>query len=255
MAPGPTGGGTGQEKGGAVRALTVDEVWGGWFPATRWPAGRRHRHEAGDEPTGPGPSGRPDPGPGPGHRGNRWGRRQGWGWGSGWGGPGGGPGGWWGGGDRPRSRPRRGDVRLAVLLLLAEQPMHGYQIITELTERSNGVWRPSPGSVYPTLQQLEDEGLVVAAERDGRRTFSLTDHGRATVEAIPEGRSAPWEAMAAADAHDDTIGLRKRMVQVAAAAMQVATGGSDEQIAQAERVLADAQRALYRVLSEEGGDG
>jgi DNA-binding PadR family transcriptional regulator len=143
-------------------------------------------------------------------------------------------------------------VRLAVLLLLAEEPMHGYQIITELTERSDGMWRPSPGSVYPTLQQLEDEGLVVALERDGRRTFSLTDDGRATVEALPAGRRAPWEEMVAPD--DDTVGMRRRITQVAAAAMQVMAGGTEDQIARAEEVLAEAQRALYRLLSEDPAD-
>ena len=130
--------------------------------------------------------------------------------------------------------------------------MHGYQIITELSERSDGVWRPSPGSVYPTLQQLEDEGLVVAAERDGRRTFSLTDDGRATVEALPAGRRAPWEEMAAPD--DDTVGIRRRVGQVAAAAMQVSAAGTDDQVARAEEVLAEAQRALYRLLSEDPSD-
>jgi len=235
-----------------MRALTMDEVWGSSvLPQGRWSMRRWHRHDASDERAGrgSGEGGRPGPGPGPGpgHRGSRRARRQGWGWG------GQGYGGWWGGeGDRPRSRPRRGDVRLAVLLLLDEQPMHGYQIITELTERSDGLWRPSPGSVYPTLQQLEDEGLVAAAERDGRRTFALTDSGRATVEALPEGRRAPWEDMAAPD--DGTGGLRRRAMQVAAAVMQVATGGSDEQIAHAEQVLADTQRALYRLLSEDPAD-
>jgi len=143
-------------------------------------------------------------------------------------------------------------VRVAVLLLLAEEPMHGYQVINELSERSDGVWRPSPGSVYPTLQQLEDEGLVVAAERDGRRTFSLTDAGRATVQELPPGRRAPWEEMAMPE--DGGVGLRRRIGQVAAAAAQVMAGGTDDQVARAEDVLADAQRALYRLLSEDPDD-
>src|ERR1700731_1843201 len=90
-------------------------------------------------------------------------------------------------------RAGRGDIRAAILALLAEQPMHGYQIIQELTERSGGAWRPSPGSVYPTLQQLEDEGLVRAVQTEaGRRVHELTEAGRA--EAAATGReSAPWE--------------------------------------------------------------
>jgi DNA-binding PadR family transcriptional regulator len=158
------------------------------------------------------------------------------------------PGPWFAGGGRPR--PRRGDVRLAVLTLLAEQPMHGYQIITELGSRSGGVWRPSPGSVYPTLQQLQDEGLVTVAEEDGRRTFSLTDAGRAEVERASAGRRAPWEDMA--DEADDAAGRLKSLVgQLIAATMQVATAGTHDQVAQAEKVLTDARRAMYRLLAED----
>jgi DNA-binding PadR family transcriptional regulator len=158
------------------------------------------------------------------------------------------PGPWFAGGGRPR--PRRGDVRLAVLTLLAEQPMHGYQIITELGSRSGGVWRPSPGSVYPTLQQLQDEGLVTVAEEDGRRTFSLTDAGKAEVERASAGRRAPWEDMA--DEADDAAGTLKSLVgQLIAATIQVATAGTHDQVAQAEKVLTDARRAMYRLLAED----
>jgi DNA-binding PadR family transcriptional regulator len=158
------------------------------------------------------------------------------------------PGPWFAGGGRPR--PRRGDVRLAVLTLLAEQPMHGYQIITELGARSGGVWRPSPGSVYPTLQQLQDEGLVTVSEEDGRRTFSLTDAGRAEVERASAGRRAPWEDMAAEA--DDASGRLKGLIgQLIAATLQVATAGSHDQVAQAEKVLTDARRAIYRLLAED----
>jgi DNA-binding PadR family transcriptional regulator len=158
------------------------------------------------------------------------------------------PGPWFAGGGRPR--PRRGDVRLAVLTLLAEQPMHGYQIITELGSRSGGVWRPSPGSVYPTLQQLQDEGLVTVSEEDGRRTFSLTDAGRAEVERASAGRRAPWEDMA--DEADDAAGGLKSLVgQLIAATIQVATAGTHDQVAQAEKVLTDARRAMYRLLAED----
>src|SRR3954451_219248 len=81
-----------------------------------------------------------------------------------------------------RSRARRGDVRAAILLLLAEEPRNGYAIMQEIERRTDGVWRPSPGAVYPALSQLEDEGLVRATEHDGRRSYELTDEGRAYAE-------------------------------------------------------------------------
>lgn len=162
---------------------------------------------------------------------------------------------WLAGSHGRRPRPRRGDVRLAVLTLLAESPMHGYQIITELGARSGGVWQPSPGSIYPTLQQLEDEGLVSVAEQDGRRTFSLTDTGRDELERATQGRRAPWEDLA--DEVDESPGrLRERGIEVIAAVMQVAAAGSEAQNARAEKILADTRRALYRLLAEddEGSD-
>jgi DNA-binding PadR family transcriptional regulator len=158
----------------------------------------------------------------------------------------------WGGPGRPR--PRRGDVRFAVLSLLSEQPMHGYQIITELTERSGGAWRPSPGSVYPTLQQLEDEGLVTASEEDGRRTFSLTPAGRAEVERTSVGRRAPWEELADEDG-DGARALRATAMQVMGAVMQIVATGNDGQVAGAERILKEARKTLYRLLAEDGDEG
>ncbi len=91
---------------------------------------------------------------------------------------------------------RRGIIRDAILHLLAEQPMHGYQVMQELSERSGGRWHPSAGSIYPTLQQLEDEGLVTAEDRDGRKTFSLTEAGQAATTALPTDR--PWSRRRAA---------------------------------------------------------
>lgn len=157
----------------------------------------------------------------------------------------------WAAGGRPR--PRRGDVRSAVLRLLAEEPMHGYQIITELAERSGGAWRPSPGSVYPTLQQLEDEGLVTAAEQSGRRTYSLTDAGRAEVQANAAQR-APWDELADEDGHT-ARSLRAAAAQLMGAVVQVAAAGNDRQLTDAERLLAETRRSLYRLLAEDDGDG
>ncbi len=167
----------------------------------------------------------------------------------------GGPTGWvggpppWAGGPRGRRpRPRRGDVRVAILTLLAEEPMHGYQIITELTERSGGVWQPSPGSIYPTLQQMQDEGLVRAEEAEGRRVFSLTESG--TAEAAQLGGRAPWQTMA--DGADEGVArLRASAAQVAAALMQVASAGTDAQIARAEALVTALRRDLYRLLAED----
>jgi DNA-binding PadR family transcriptional regulator len=144
---------------------------------------------------------------------------------------------------------RRGDVRAAILALLAEEPMHGYQIITELVERSGGVWRPSPGSVYPTLSALEDQGLVVADKAEGKRVFALTPDGRAEAEAAADG-PAPWEEAAAGDR--TLSDLRGLMVQVAKATQQVAQAGTPGQIAAAAEILTDARRRIYLVLADGG---
>jgi DNA-binding PadR family transcriptional regulator len=144
---------------------------------------------------------------------------------------------------------RRGDVRASILALLAERPMHGYQVIQELETRSEGRWRPSAGSVYPTLQQLEDEGLVRSEERDGRRVFSLTDAADAELARRPETSGAPWESMGRSE--DSAFELRSLSFQLGAAAMQVAQVGSARSIDQARDVLVDARRRLYRLLAED----
>jgi DNA-binding PadR family transcriptional regulator len=142
----------------------------------------------------------------------------------------------------------RGDVRAAILALLVEEPMHGYQIITELTERSGGVWRPSPGSVYPTLQALEDQGLVTADKSEGKRVFSLTDAGRSEADEAGDG-PAPWER-AARGADRSLVDLRGLMVEVAAAAMQVGRSGSESQVKTVGEILADTRRRIYLVLAD-----
>ncbi|NIA26319.1 MAG: PadR family transcriptional regulator, partial [Gammaproteobacteria bacterium] len=107
----------------------------------------------------------------------------------------------------------RGDVRIAILHLLSEQPMHGYQIIQEISQRTDGVWNPSPGSVYPTLQQLEDEGLVRSDQRDGKNVFSLTDDGADALGS--EDQTPPWERMAGGMS-DNLLDLREAGFQVGA---------------------------------------
>lgn len=148
-------------------------------------------------------------------------------------------------------RVRRGDVRAGILALLAEEPRNGYQIIQELGARSDGVWRPSPGSVYPALQQLEDEGLVRTVEAGGRKAFELTDDGRAYVEEHADEVRAPWEAVSGS-VHHGVHELGALGAQVGAAAMQVVHAGNDEQLEQAKQVLVEARRALYRILAEDG---
>jgi len=146
-------------------------------------------------------------------------------------------------------RARRGDVRAAALLLLAEDSRNGYQIMQEIEQRSGGVWRPSPGSVYPALAQLEDEGLVRLEERDGRRTYVLTDAGRAYVDERRDDLVAPWEEMSES-VGDDVASLFREMRQVGMAAGQIGHMGSAHQITEARSVLANARRALYSLLAE-----
>jgi DNA-binding PadR family transcriptional regulator len=142
-------------------------------------------------------------------------------------------------------RAARGDVRAAILALLGEQPMHGYQIIAELDERTGGVWKPSPGSVYPTLQLLEDEGLVRADAEGGKKVFHLTEEGTAAAAA---GESAPWEAVVG-DAGQ--VDLRRGLGQLIGAFKQVAQTGTPDQVERAGRVLNDARKALYGILAED----
>jgi DNA-binding PadR family transcriptional regulator len=159
--------------------------------------------------------------------------------GFGWGGPGFGGGG---------PRAGRGDIRAAILALLNEQPMHGYQIIQELEQRSQGAWRASPGSVYPTLQQLEDEGLIKPQEESGRRVFTLTDAGKA--EATTAAENPPWKEVADS-LDDDTHTMRDLFMQVAAATFQVTRHGTATQVKQAHDILREARRRLYSILAED----
>jgi len=147
-------------------------------------------------------------------------------------------------------RTRRGDVRAAVLGLLVEQPMHGYQIIQQLEERSGGMWRPSPGSVYPTLQMLEDQGLVKSEDVEGRRVYSLTDAGRAEAEANKERLVGPPWAAWAGESDDPRFKLRQAFVQLAHAARQIGMSGSAAQVETALEILTEARRKLYGLLAE-----
>jgi DNA-binding PadR family transcriptional regulator len=152
------------------------------------------------------------------------------------------------GGPRP-SKARRGDVRTGILAVLADGQRNGYQIIQEISERTGGAWKPSPGSVYPTLQQLEDEGLVTADRPEGRRMFDLTEDGRAYVRDHTDELAEVWESMADAqdDGHQD---MRAMIGQVMGAAGQVAFAGTSAQRDAARQVLLDARRRLYQILAD-----
>jgi DNA-binding PadR family transcriptional regulator len=145
------------------------------------------------------------------------------------------------------SRARRGDVRTGVLRLLAETPMHGYQIIQELSARSDGAWTPSPGSVYPTLQLLADEGLVTSEEAAGKKVFSLTAAGTAAVAKVAD-QPAPWEEAAQSSG---TAGYREAVSKLMPVFMQIGKGGSPEQLTAAIEILNDTRKKLYKILAED----
>lgn len=238
-----------------------------------------HRRGMRGEGWGPGRPGDPEWGPRPGRGGGRHGEHAGGpGWGPGgpgrrgpggpgWGGPfrqefmGKGPGFGPGGPGDPRamygrrgfgrgSRVRKGDVRAAILDLLAEGGQwNGYQLIQEIEGRTSGVWRPSAGSVYPALQQLEDEGLIAPLGEGRRRMFELTDAGRAYADEHPEELRASWDA-AAGMTDEASIEFHDLIRQVMMAVMEVRRAGSADQLAQARSVLAQARRSLYLILAE-----
>lgn len=190
---------------------------------------------------------------GPGRHGRHGPRGRGWGpfggppgGGPGW--PFGGPPGWPPFGRGPKVR--RGDVRTAALSLIAEGPRNGYQIIQDIAERSGGLWKPSSGSVYPALQQLEDEGLIRSESEEGRRSFHLTDAGRAYVDSHQEELRAPWDEVTAG-VDGNALGLWQLIGQVSIAVAQVSQAGTPAQVQQARQILNNARRSLYGLLAED----
>ncbi len=174
----------------------------------------------------------------PGHRGGReeFARSRGFGPGRGRGGP----------------RARRGDVRAAVLALLADRPMHGYEMIKEVEERSDGAWTPSAGSIYPMLQLLEDEGLIRGEDSDGKRRFTLTDAGRAEHEE-KSGDVAPWDAVRAGFPAGQ-LQMRRSIGPLIAAVRAIAHDGTEEQQKQVGELLDETRRKVYAILAEEPRD-
>src|SRR5690606_11778437 len=148
---------------------------------------------------------------------------------------------------RVAPRMGRGDVRAGILTLLAEGPMHGYQIIREIEKRSNGAWKPSPGSVYPTLQLLADEGLILADEADGRKTYSLTESGQAEAAT---NQSTPWDTATKSDSTRSKE-LPKAAANLAHAVVQVVRGGTIEQAQEAVTVIDETRRKIYAILAKE----
>ena len=149
---------------------------------------------------------------------------------------------------RGRGRAQRGDVRTAILLLLADQPMHGYQIMQAMSDRTGGAWHPSPGAIYPTIAQLEDEGLVTTKEEGGRRLVTLTAEGRTYLEERSARLGDPFADFAGAADRPD---LRDPMHQLLAAVRQIEVGGSAAQLEAASQVLAQARRSVYLILAGE----
>ncbi|MFJ9867062.1 PadR family transcriptional regulator [Streptomyces sp. NPDC101165] len=169
------------------------------------------------------------------------------------GGPGFGPGfgpGPWGprGRGGPRGRARRGDVRASILALLKDRPMHGYEMIQEIAERSGGAWKPSPGSVYPTLQLLEDEGLIASESEGGKKLFALTESGRSAAE---EGPEAPWEEASRGVDFEALGEIRQAGFGLMQAFGQVWNTGTKEQREKALAVINDARKKLYLILADE----
>ncbi len=125
--------------------------------------------------------------------------------------------------------------------------MHGYQIMQELEDRAGGAWQPSPGSIYPTLQQLSDEGLVVSESIDGKNVFSLTEDGASAV--LANESPMPWERFTEEDA--SYAGLKRSVFQLGAAAKQVASAGSLRQAEAAAEIINQARKDIYRLLAED----
>ncbi|WP_433430896.1 PadR family transcriptional regulator [Nonomuraea sp. CA-141351] len=150
--------------------------------------------------------------------------------------------------ETPPPRVRRGDVRAALLALLLEGPQNGYQMIQDIEERSRGVWRPSPGSVYPALQQLEDEGLVSGDESGGSRTYSLTEEGRR--QAARHAGQAPWDEVARSVPQDHHE-LRVLWGQLNEAFSHLVRTASDRQVVQAKELIKKTRRSMFQILAED----
>jgi len=147
-------------------------------------------------------------------------------------------------------RRGRGDVRTAALLLLRERPMHGYEMIQEIRERSGGAWSPSPGAIYPTIQLLTDEGLITTHDEDGKKVSSLTESGRQAADELAATKAAPWDE-ASTDAGEGAHSLRQSIHHLMMAVKQVAIAGSDAQRQRATELLDETRRKIYGLLASD----
>jgi DNA-binding PadR family transcriptional regulator len=158
---------------------------------------------------------------------------------------------------RGRGRAQRGDVRTAALILLTEQPMHGYQLMQAIAERTSGAWQPSPGAIYPTLNQLQDEGLITMQTEGGRKLATLTDTGRTYMD--EQGADLPDPFADFTSGSGNTFRLRDAMEGIAMAMTQIMRSGSDAQLLAAQKVMAETKRSLYLILADDpaasGSDG
>ena len=141
----------------------------------------------------------------------------------------------------------RGDVRTAILMLLADEPMHGYQLMQAIAERSDGRWTPSPGAIYPALNQLEDEGLVTMTADSGRKVAALTEAGYGQVQTARDTSPDPFAGSGRNRPGRELHGL---LQQLHGATRQVARTGTDTQVAAAEKILAEARRSMYLLLAD-----
>jgi DNA-binding PadR family transcriptional regulator len=156
-----------------------------------------------------------------------------------------GPGGF---GRRHGGRMRRGGTQVAILALLNEQPMHGYQIIQELATRSGGAWTPGAGSVYPALEQMEAHDLIKGEQQDDKRVYSITDKGRELAERSQARGQAPWDE--AAEASGPRVDLGQSIFALMHAAQQVSKTGTDDQIARTAALIDQSRKAIYQILAE-----
>jgi len=164
-------------------------------------------------------------------------------------GPGFGPGGFGRfGGRGPGRRMRRGGIQVGILALLAEQPMHGYQIIQELANRSGGAWTPGAGSVYPALEQMEAQGLITGDQQDDKRVYTITDKGRLVAQHNQANSNAPWDE--AAEASGPANELRQSVFSLLHAAQQLGRTGTDEQVKKAIELIDQARKQIYLILAE-----
>ena len=142
----------------------------------------------------------------------------------------------------------RGEVRSAILHLLNEEGMHGYQIMQEIHERSDNAWQPSPGSIYPQLQQLADEGLVISETVSGKNIFNLTDEGRVATAEL--GDTPPWERISGTQTAG-AMSLRHALVQLGDAVRTMARTGNESQIEKAQELLTNTRKGIYALLASE----